>query len=320
MRPGEILNLLEKYRQHHILRHYHRLNPEKKDEFLKELQGLDVPWVFKLYDKFSKLKNSGLLYDISPTPIITIPKTPEERMRREEVRNLGESLIRGNQVAVLIVAGGQASRLGFAGPKGKLPVSPVRKKSLFQIFAESVKALRIRYEASIPLLIMTSQDNQRETREFFEFNNFFGLDQDIIYFFDQGMLPTLTPEGHLILKDDTHLLVNPDGHGGSLKALYESGLLQRLIEKGFSELFYCQVDNPLVKIADPVFIGYHRMEDSEFSTKVVRRRDLEEKVGIYGIINGKPAIIEYSDFRPEDYRALDGKGNICHWAGNIAVH
>jgi len=320
MRQEGILNLLEKCRQHHILSHYHGLNPEKKNEFLKELRGLDVPWVFDLYDKFSKRKNSGLLYDISPAPIITIPKKPEERIRREEARNLGESLIRGNQVAVLIVAGGQASRLGFAGPKGKLPVSPVREKSLFEIFAESVKALNIRFEASIPLLIMTSPDNQRETREFFEFNDFFGLDQDIVYFFDQAMLPTLTPEGHLILKDDAHLLVNPDGHGGSLKALYESGLLRVLMEKGFSELFYCQVDNPLVKIADPVFIGYHRMEDSEFSTKVVRRRDLEEKVGIYGVVNGKPAIIEYSDFRPEDYRALDEGGNIRYWAGNIAVH
>jgi len=320
MTKEEIFQLLRNFDQTHILDHYHRLDSEKKDEFLKELQGLDFPCVFELYDKFSKRENSAHLYDIGPPPIITIPRTPEERIRQEEARNQGESLIRGNQVAVLIVAGGQASRLGFAGPKGKLLVSPVRKKSLFQIFAESVKALGIRYEASIPLLIMTSADNQRETREFFESNNFFGLDQDIVYFFDQGMLPTLTPNGQLILRDDTHLLLNPDGHGGCLKALHESGLLQRLIGKGFSELFYCQVDNPLAKIADPVFIGYHRREDSEFSTKVVRRRDLEEKVGIYGIVNDKPAIVEYSDFRPGDYRALDEAGNIRHWAGNIAVH
>jgi UDP-N-acetylglucosamine/UDP-N-acetylgalactosamine diphosphorylase len=134
------------------------------------------------------------------------------------------------------------------------------------------------------------------------------------------MLPTITPEGKLILKEEAQLLANPDGHGGSLKALHESGLLQRLMEKGYSELSYCQVDNPLVKILDPVFIGYHKMEEAEISTKVVRRRNLEEKVGIYGMLNGKPAIKEYSDFRPEDYCALDKQGRIRHWAGNTAIH
>ena len=316
-----IFHLLEKHRQYYIREHYQHLNSEKKNDFLKELQKLNLPLVFTLHDKFSKDKNSTLSFDnIDVAPIITLPGTPQEKTWREEARLLGESLIRKNQVAVLIVAGGQGSRLGIAGPKGRFPVSPVKKKSLFQLFAESVKSLSFRYRATIPLLIMTSEENGEETRQFFEFNNFFGLGGENVYFFEQEMLPTLTPEGHLILRDDTHLLVNPDGHGGSLKALHESGLLESLTRKGYSELFFCQVDNPLVKIADPVFIGYHRMEGSEFSTKVVRRRDLEEKVGIYGLVDGKPAVVEYSDFRPEDYRALNGKGNILHWAGNIAVH
>ena len=321
MSREKIFHLLEKYRQDHILQHSQRLDSEKKNDFLKELKKLDLALAFELHRKFSKDKNSSRsLKNIGAAPVIILPGTPQEKNRREEARVLGESLIRKNQVAVLIVAGGQGSRLGIAGPKGKFPVSPVKKKSLFQLFAESVKSLSLRYRAMIPLFIMTSEENGEETRQFFEFNNYFGLDGDYIYFFEQGMLPTLTREGHLILRDDTHLLVNPDGHGGSLKALHESGLLESLTRKGFSELFFCQVDNPLVKIADPVFIGHHRMEGSEFSTKVVRRRDLEEKVGIYGLVDGKPAVVEYSDFLPEEYRALDEKGSILHWPGNIAVH
>jgi UDP-N-acetylglucosamine/UDP-N-acetylgalactosamine diphosphorylase len=321
MSREKIFHLLEKYRQDHILQHSQRLDPEKKNDFLKELKKLDLALAFELHRKFSKDKNSSRsLKNIGAAPVIILPGTPQEKNRREEARVLGESLIRKNQVAVLIVAGGQGSRLGIAGPKGKFPVSPVKKKSLFQLFAESVKSLSLRYRAMIPLFIMTSEENGEETRQFFEFNNYFGLDGDYIYFLEQGMLPTLTREGHLILRDDTHLLVNPDGHGGSLKALHESGLLESLTRKGFSELFFCQVDNPLVKIADPVFIGHHRMEGSEFSTKVVRRRDLEEKVGIYGLVDGKPAVVEYSDFLPEEYRALDEKGSILHWPGNIAVH
>jgi UDP-N-acetylglucosamine/UDP-N-acetylgalactosamine diphosphorylase len=321
MQREEILSLLKEYGQHHILRHYHGLSPEKKKSFLRVLKGLDLKLVFDLHKKFSLESGIGRPFqDISPAPIVNIPRARAEIAARGEARQLGESLIRGNQVAILIVAGGQGSRLGFEGPKGKFPITPVKKKSLFQLFAEAVKALSLRYQGLLPLLIMTSRENRQETQQFFESHNFFGLNGDAVYFFEQEMLPTLTPEGQLILRDDTHLLVNPDGHGGSLKAFYKSGLLENLTQKGFTELFYCQVDNPLVRIADPVFIGHHKREGAEISTKIVRRRDPEEKVGIYGTVNGRPTIVEYSDFHPEEYRALDGQGNIRHWAGNIAVH
>jgi len=321
MQREEILSLLKEYGQHHILRHYHGLSAEKKRGFLRDLKGLDLKAVFDLRMKFSLESGIGRPFqDVCPAPIVTIPRAPAEIAAREEVRLLGESLIRENQVAVLIVAGGQGSRLGFEGPKGKFPITPVQKKSLFQLFAEAVKAISLRYQGLLPLLIMASRENRQETQQFFASHSFFGLNGDAVYFFEQEMLPTLTPEGQLILGDDTHLLVNPDGHGGFLKGLYKSGLLPNLIRKGVTELFYCQVDNPLVKIADPVFIGHHKKKGAEISTKVVRRRELEEKVGIYASVNGRPAIIEYSDFPPEEYRALDGEGNPRHWAGNIAVH
>lgn len=317
----QIIDLLKNQNQQHLLDHYHRLSPGEKNIFLEELQGLDLTLAFDWYRKFAQEKDSSRpFFEIQPAPIITISETAEEEIRRKEARILGESVIHKNEVAVLIVAGGQGTRLGFEGPKGAFRISPVKQKSLFQLFAECVKALSDRYRAAIPLLIMTNQENQQETQQFFAAHNFFNLDRQTIYFFNQGMLPTLTPEGQLILKNDTQLLANPDGHGGSLKALHTTGLLQLLMDKGFSELFYCQVDNPLVKIADPVFIGYHKMEGAEISTKVVRRQDPHEKVGIYGAINGQSTIVEYSDFRPEDYQALDAKGEIRHWAGNTAIH
>ena len=124
----------------------------------------------------------------------------------------------------------------------------------------------------------------------------------------------------LLLDNDTRLLSNPDGHGGSLKALHDSGLLKRLVDKGFQELFYCQVDNPLVKMADPVFLGYHASTGAEVSTKVVRRSSIEEKVGVYMSVDGRDAIIEYSDLGPEYMSALDNNGDILYWAGNTAIH
>jgi len=316
-----ILDLLKKHGQPHILDHVSRLSPGKREIFCRNVSILNLPLAFRLYEEFSRQKGSSTrLPGIEPASIIPIPRTPEEIQHRQEAIRLGESLIRGDQIAVLIVAGGQGTRLGVPGPKGFFPLSPVKKKPLFQLFAESIHALSTRYRARIPLLVMTSQENREETEVFFQSHGFFGLGKDQIHFFSQAMLPTLTPGGKLILGDETSLLANPDGHGGSLKALYESGLGGRLRGQGISEIFYCQVDNPLAKIADPAFIGYHRQEGADISTKVVRRQNLDEKVGIYGMVNGKPAIIEYSDFSPEDYRSRDEKGSIRYWAGNIAIH
>ena len=167
---------------------------------------------------------------------------------------------------------------------------------------------------------MTSEENHDQTIRFFENKDYFGLGKETLHFFRQDMLPAVSPDGNLLPQNNFRLFTNPNGHGGSLKALYDSGVLETLLKEGFTELFYCQVDNPLVKIADPVFLGHHAMARAEVSTKVVRRRSIEEKVGVYVSCNGKDAIIEYSDMSPENMSALDSAGNILYWAGNTAIH
>ncbi len=321
MTDRSFLDILNKYEQHHVVGHYHALPTEKQNLFLKNLDKLDIDLVFSLHKSFSNKQDlSRHLKDIKPAEIISIPETPEEKAFYEKARASGESLIRDQKVAVLIVAGGQGSRLGFEGPKGTFPATPIKKKTLFQLFAESIKAIIEKYNSSMPLLIMTSEENHADTIDYFESQAYFGLEKNTVRFFMQGMIPSITPDGKLILKDEINLFTNPDGHGGSLKALHDSGLLRDLMKKGFTELFYCQVDNPLVKIADPVFLGYHAILKSQVSTKVVRRTNIDEKVGIYLSINGKDGIAEYSDLPPEFMSAIDENGNIRYWAGNTAIH
>jgi UDP-N-acetylglucosamine/UDP-N-acetylgalactosamine diphosphorylase len=323
MRKENLPGLFATYEQHDIIEYCKGLTPLEENLFLKNLEGLDLKLVFELHKKFSLRDCAPIAEEtmgIKPAPIIAIPRTESEKAQEQKAQQVGETLLRDGKVAILIVAGGQGSRLGFDGPKGIYTISPIQRKSLFQLFAEQVKAQSKRYNTRIPLLIMTSRENHEETIRFFEGKDYFGLGKETLYFFQQDMLPAITPDGKLMLQSNSGLFANPNGHGGSLKALYDSGVLETLLKEGFTELYYCQVDNPLVKIADPVFLGYHAMARAEASTKVVRRRSIEEKVGVYLSCNGKDAIIEYSDLSPEYMSALDEAGNILYWAGNTAIH
>lgn len=321
MTEQEFLRTLELFDQHQVLDHYRALSFRQKEAFLGANGELDLYLAFKLYKTFCEAAPDPIdPAAVSPPDVVSIPKDPTRDTNVLTAYTEGEALLRGQKVAVLIVAGGQGSRLGFEGPKGTFPLSPVKGKTLFQLLTEQVMAISRRYSVTIPLLIMTSGDNHNETITFFRRNKFFGLDPRAVHFFSQGVLPTLSLDGKLILKDKVQLYTSPNGHGGSLKALSDSGLLSRLIESGYEELFYCQVDNPLVKVADPLFLGYHAMARSQVSTKVVRRRNVKEKVGVYLKLNGKDAIAEYSDLDERYMRALDEKGDILYWAGNTAIH
>lgn len=321
MTEQELLHVLQQYGQDHLVDYYHALSSQHKHDFHRKILQLDIHLVFELYKKFcSKKDTRQMIRTIEPPQVFTVPKNVQEQKKIEEARTAGETLIKQQKVAVLIVAGGQGSRLGYEGPKGTLRISPIKGKTLFQLFAEQVMALSRRYGVTIPMLIMTSQENDKDTIKFFHTHNFFGLSPETVHFFQQGMLPTTTSDGKLLLKGDGNFVANPDGHGGSLKALHDSGLLRKLTEQGYKELFYCQVDNPLVKIADPVFLGLHAITGADASTKVVRRQDIQEKVGLYVYVNGRDAVVEYSDIGGDYMSALDENGNIMYWAGNTAIH
>ena len=223
---------------------------------------------------------------------------PRKFWRRRSARTsycLGEDYLREGKVGIFLVAGGQGTRLGFKGPKGCFPLSPVKRKTLFQLFAESIRALEARYGRRLCWYIMTSRENDARTRSFFRDNQYFGLSPEHVRFLVQAEIPSLDRAGKLLMGRDRLVFKNPDGHGGALTAMNASGALQDMQEKGIEELFYFQVDNPLARIADPLFIGAHVEHRAEMSTKVVAKTDPAERVGIIGKINGRMGCIEYSE-------------------------
>ena len=302
----------------HVFAYWDTLSDAEKKLLLNDLSSVDFELIEKLY---ALSKETVEIAGFVPAPFISIPKTSEELAAKEKTSAIGIDCIKKGKVAAFVVAGGQGSRLGFDGPKGLFQVGPVSGKSLFQIHGEKILKYSLKYGTVIPWLVMTSQLNHDETVAYFEKMNYFGLDKANIYIFPQSMIPSLDTNGKLILENSYTLFKNPDGHGGSLTALAASGVLAKMKERGISIISYFQVDNPLIKIIDPFFIGNHVLNNADVSSKSIRKAYADEKVGVFvKYQNDTIGVVEYSDMSKEDINLQDASGELLYGSGSIAVH
>lgn len=263
--------------------------------------------------------------EVGPVEVFRLPQTDGERTARRQVAEVGEEALRRGGVAVVLVAGGSGTRLGFDGPKGTYPIGPVSGASLFRIHAEKVVAMGRRYGRPLPLYVMTSPENHEATARYFEEHDRFGLKH--LRLFVQGRMPAVDREsGKVLLASKGEVALSPDGHGGTIAALAAEGpgggpsCLEEMAAAGIETVFYFQVDNPLVKIADPAFLGLHLQAEAEMSFKVVEKVTPDEKVGVVVSVDGVPQVIEYSDLPAELAERREPDGRLQLWAGSIAIH
>jgi UDP-N-acetylglucosamine/UDP-N-acetylgalactosamine diphosphorylase len=222
---------------------------------------------------------------------------------------------------VVLVAGGQGTRLGFNKPKGMYPIGPISNASLFEILFAKTQAVSRRYGKAIPLLLMTSPATHAATVNYLGAHGEFGFAAGDLSVFCQGTMPALDmATGRVLLADKGHLQLSPDGHGGTLRALDRSGLLDALGQRGTRQLFYMQVDNPLVSVCDPTFIGLHLLEGAEVSTQAIAKQSPSDRVGNIVSVDGQVQIIEYSDLPDDVAEVREPDGSLRFWAGNTAVH
>lgn len=315
-----LLRHLQEHGQSRVLKWLDELDGAARQRLTEQLAGLDFERLARLRELIGVPPTDIGFLDVSPAPIERIPLTAEQQESERKIAQIGQRALEADRVAALTVAGGQGTRLKYDHPKGMYPVTPIRQKSLFELFAEQILAARRRYGCALPWLIMTSPTNDAETRQFFETNGFFQLGPDSVHFFVQQTNPMLDSQGRLLLAEEDELLVGPDGHGGAFAALAASGLLEVLREGGWDVLSYFQVDNPLVTVADRRFIGHHLHRDADFSCKVVPKRDPDEGLGLVVMKGDRPAIIEYTDV-PEDVAgARLPSGRLYLPYGSIAVN
>jgi len=319
---ASIRQVLAAHAQEHLLRYYDELPGAQRATLLEQLSGIDFDELDDLIRRYVLSRPAAAPgEDIRPPEIVPArPADEESAALHEEARRRGWRLIEAGKVAAFVVAGGQGTRLGRQGPKGCLEATPVTHKPLFQLFAEQILAVGAKAGTTIPWYVMTSPGNDVATRAFFRHHDYFGMGGENVFFLVQGMMPAVGLDGKVLLAEKGSLAMSPDGHGGSLPALRNSGALDDMARRGVELISYFQVDNPLVHCVDPLFVGLHDLRGAEMSAKVLPKRDAMEPLGNLCVVDGKVTVIEYSDMPEELARACTEDGRLRFGAGSIAIH
>jgi UDP-N-acetylglucosamine/UDP-N-acetylgalactosamine diphosphorylase len=289
MSLAKIHELLNRLGQPQLALGIEQLSVEQKNAFLIQLEKY-APYLSAQQKRMGLQKNLPTFTDG--------PFSKPINSGNREDRKRGEALIRQGKVGCLLLAGGQGTRLGFNGPKGSVPVSPIKHKSLFQIFCERTKAASDWFERLLPLCMMTSPLNHQQTLDFFEQHRYFGLHSSQVTFFTQEMLPFINEQGQWFLEEPGRIAQGPNGNGDALRLFFENGLWKQWHEQGVEFLNIIVVDNPLADPFDPECIGLADRTQADVVLKVVPRLSSDEKMGIIAEREGRLKLIEYSELPP----------------------
>ncbi|MCP4788172.1 MAG: UDPGP type 1 family protein [Fuerstiella sp.] len=325
--PPGVATKLAEYRQEHLLQWWDELSGEQQESLVAQIDSVDFEMIRRVWQE-SKISSTAADSEVNrvdqaaaPKSVVLQPASETEEAQWEQAAEVGAQRLADGKVAVITVAGGQGSRLGFAHPKGMFPIGPISNRSLFQVFAEQILARKRRHGGDIPWLIMTSAATHSETIDFFEQHDFWGLDRETVAFFQQGSMPAVdASSGRVLMSAPDALCLSPDGHGGLVMALKSSGLLDRMASAGVEDFFYHQVDNPTVIMCDPALIGLHAQNNSQLTTCVVNKLRPTERMGVLVDISDHVEIIEYSELNEEQAAREDASGQWIFWAGNTAIH
>lgn len=317
----EVEALKEKYakaEQDQVFTFYDSLTKDEQTELYNLASTFDPEYINKIAHK---ALNPPATDDSSKTELEPLPNSATASIMDSDAADLekwyksGLDLTAQNKVAVVLMAGGQGTRLGSSAPKGCFNIGLPSEKSLFQIQAERIRRLQTLAhkhaglgedkKVIVPWYVMTSGPTRGPTEKYFQKMRYFGLDKENVIIFEQGVLPCISNEGKILLADKGTIAVAPDGNGGIYQALVVSPVLGDMRKRGIEHIHAYCVDNCLVKVADPVFTGFAASKNVEIATKVVRKRNATESVGLILQKNGKPDVVEYSEIDKETAEAKD---------------
>lgn len=343
MNHAELLDRLRVFGQEQLLTFWDALSDQRRSALAGEIERIDFERINALFLHRNDPPESAALAERCSEPVafhlsdlrerIDTPDYSDKALDPYQARQIGEEALRAGKIAIAVVAGGQGTRLGFPHAKGIFPIGPVSNATLFQIHTERIRAMARKYNTRLPFLIQTSPATHTETIDFFRANGNFGLPDEDILIFCQGTMPSVRFEdGKILLKEKWEVAKSPDGHGGFLACANapapdawseisrREGVLADIESRGAEEIFYFQIDNPVIDLASPEFIGYHLESGSQFSSQVVRKEQPKDRVGNMVMVDGSLHVIEYCDLPDSAAHRRRPDGSLEIWAGSIAVH
>lgn len=309
----EVERKLKRYNQEHLLDYYNNIQDENlKNKFEKQLENIDYELIDSLYKK-TTIPIKEDIGNVEP-----IDYWDKERLggKYDFYENIGIEAIKAGKLAAVTMAGGQGTRLGHNGPKGSYDIGLDSHKSLFELLCDGLKEMGKKYEVEIPWFIMTSEENNEDTIEFFKKNKYFGYEKNV-HFFVQGQLPMVDTEGKILIGENGLIKEAADGHGGVYESLVKSKMIDKMKELGVEWVFIGGVDNCLVRMVDPVLMGLAIYKNVTGAGKSVVKANPKEKVGVFCRKNGRPNVIEYSEITDEMAEATDAAGELLYGESHI---
>lgn len=323
----ELRASLNRYGQGHVLQFWDDLSIVEQLQLVADLETIDLEEMQEMWDRTQNEAGLPGLEDMVPIEeelcesYSTCDPQTLQAYQEEALRAMSEG-----QVGVLLLAGGQGTRLGVPYPKGMYDIGLASGKTLYQIQVERILRLQelakrlTGRDGQIRMYVMTSESTKQPTLDFFQMHGYFGASEEQISIFEQRTIPAFDHKGRFLLEKKNKVARSPDGNGGLYWALKNEGILEDLEKRDVRYLHAFCVDNVLVKVADPHFMGYCIAKKAEAGNKVVEKGWPTEAVGVVVKINNRIQVVEYSEISQEQAEQRDTSGRLTFRAGNICNH
>lgn len=305
---NDILDMLKKYNQEHLLKFYDELNDEEKNHLLSQIKSIDFDEMKGLYESIGKKQEVPEVSSMSSFDT------------KEEYSKVGIESLRNGEYAVVTMAGGQGTRLGHTGPKGTYILEYGINKSLFEIQCDKLKHIYEMSNRYTPWYIMTSGSNHNDTVAFFEENNYFNYPKDKIMFFIQDELPMVNVNGKIIMDSKFNIKMGANGSGGIFSAMLNNGIIEKMKSLGVKYVFIGGIDNILTPYDSSDFLGFTKQNNFPCASYIIPKGYPEERVGVFCKKNGKPSVIEYIHMTSEMNNLKDDNGNLVYGDAHLLLN